>query len=756
MKREKTKSKVVPQLEPRIGRAGTFTARNCASAATLALVNSIMMAGTVCAQDTNAPAVTAGGTNESARLPDVVVEEKKETYMPERVESPKYTEPVRDIPQTITIVPQTVIQDQGASTLRDVLRNVPGISMQAGEGGGGLPGDNLSIRGFNARTDIYVDGVRDYGAYSRDPFNTEQVEVSKGPASSYSGRGSTGGSINLVTKSPHEEPAYGGTFGLGTDEFIRSTVDVNQPITFIPHSAARLNLMWTEADQPGREVVHNSRWGIAPSLAFGIDQPTEVTVSFMHMQQNNIPDYGIPWVPVGNTNAVLASRINKAPPVSYKNFYGLVGYDYEHVETDVGTVQLQQKIGDSLTIRNLSRVGRTDRSSAITAPRFTDLDPGAGVVSDTTINRQLQRRDIENQIFANQLDATWKFETGPLAHALVGGVELTREDQDNRNSAQTAGQPLTDIFNPNPHDKPTGANMPANTGVPNDARADTVAVYAFETLKIGEHWELVGGVRYDHVESEFKSATNRLSRTDDMVSWRGAVVYKPVEKGSIYFGAGTSFNPSIDGNVGMALATNSVSLKPEETFTLEVGTKWELFKERLLATLALFRTEKTNARTPGVNPGDPVTVLDGEQIVQGVEVGFTGNITDNWQAFAGYTFMDTEVKESNTAIEEGAELSNAPKHSFSLWTTYRFPWGLELGGGTQYVGKRTNGTTTNIRTAPDYWLFDGLIAYHVNENVTLRLNVYNLADEKYIDRVGGGHFVPGAGRSAVLSASVQF
>jgi len=770
MKRKHAKRKVTPQqksnpakvslLEARFnhpfGRIGMFAARTCASAATWALVNSIMMAGPAHAQKTNAPAVTAGGTNESTRLPDVVVEDKKESYKADRVESPKYTEPVRDIPQTITVIPQTVIADQGATTLRDVLRNVPGISMQAGEGGGGLPGDNLTIRGFNARPDIYVDGVRDYGAYSRDPFNTEQVEVSKGPASSYAGRGSTGGSINLVTKAPHDAPAYAGTLGLGTDEYIRSTVDVNQPIASIPHSAARLNLMWTDADQPGRDVVHNSRWGFAPSLAFGIDQPTEITFSFVHMKQNNVPDYGIPWVPAGNTNAVLSSRINKAPQVSYDNFYGLVGYDYEHVSTDVGTLQLQQKIGDSLTIRDLVRFGRTERSSAITAPRFTDLDPSTNVVSDTSINRQLQRRDITNEILANQLDATWKFETGPLAHALVGGLELTQEDQDNQNSAQTAGQPLTDIFHPSPHDKPIGAKMPANNGVLNNARVQTVAVYAFETMKIGKYVELLGGVRFDHVESDFKSATNRFERTDDMLSWRGAVVVKPVEQGSIYFGAGSSFNPSVDGAVGMALATNTVNLAPEKTFTMEVGTKWELFKERLLASAAVFRTEKTNARTVGLNPGDPVTVLAGEQIVQGVEVGLSGNITENWQAFAGYTFMDTEIKKSNTPAEDGAELSNSPKHSFSLWTTYRFNWGLELGGGTQYVGERTNGTTTNIRTAPNYWLYDALVAYHVNEHLTLRLNVYNLADEKYIDRVGGGHFVPGAGRSAVLSASVKF
>ena len=248
---------------------GRLTAQRFSPVA-LALVNSIMLTGVLHAQSTNPPPVSATSTNAPGKLPDVVVKGQQEpkTYKPEILSSPKYTEPLRDVPQTVTVIPKAVFEEQGATSLRDVLRNVPGISMQAGEGG--VPnGDNLSIRGFNARTDMFIDGVRDFGGYSRDPFNIEQVEVAKGPSSSYSGRGSTGGSINLSTKSPTLTPAYSGSFGYGSDDFKRFTADFNQPLEkVLPGAAFRINAMFNDADFPGRDVATNQRWGVAPAVAF--------------------------------------------------------------------------------------------------------------------------------------------------------------------------------------------------------------------------------------------------------------------------------------------------------------------------------------------------------------------------------------------------------------------------------------------------------------------------------------------------------
>ena len=238
-------------------------------------------------------------------LAELVVDANKEKalYKPERLASPKVTQPLRDVAKTVTVIPQDVIKEQGASNLRDVLRNVPGISMQAGEGGGGPAGDNLSIRGFSARSDIFVDGMRDTasGGYSRDPFNFEQVEVTKGPGSTSTGRGSTGGSINIVTKTPHLGNSYETMLSGGSDNYYRGTFDLNQEIPNLNGVAVRLNGVYHDQDIPGRDHVENERWGIAPSIAFGLGTDTRFTLSYMHLAQDNVPDYGIPWVPRNST-----------------------------------------------------------------------------------------------------------------------------------------------------------------------------------------------------------------------------------------------------------------------------------------------------------------------------------------------------------------------------------------------------------------------------------------------------------------------
>src|SRR5688500_8540959 len=331
--------------------------------------------------------------------------------------SRKFTEPLRDIPQTITVVPASVIESQGATTLRDVLRNVTGISIQAGEGG--VPaGDNLSIRGFSARTDFFIDGVRDVGGYTRDPFNVEQVEVVKGPSSSIAGRGSTGGMINLATKTPNLGTSRGASIGIGSSNHKRGTLDVNQPLAGLDGAAFRLNAMWTDANSPGRDAVKNGRWGVAPSLAFGIGTPTRIMADYSHLDQQNVPDYGIPWVPAANVP--LAAYADSAPPVSFSNFYGLTARDYENTDTDVATGRVEHDFGAATTLRSIVRFGRTRRDSLITAPRFESN-------GSTAIRRtDWKSRDQADAIAASQTDVTSRFRTGPIAHTVSTGVELSR------------------------------------------------------------------------------------------------------------------------------------------------------------------------------------------------------------------------------------------------------------------------------------------------------------------------------------------
>lgn len=731
-----------------------------ASAATLSIVKAIMLAGAAHAQNsaggsTNAPSATGASTNTPAKLPDVVVKGQQDSYKPEALSSPKYTEPLRDVPQTITVVPKAVIEQQGAATLRDVLRNVPGISFQAGEGG--VPaGDNMTIRGFPGRNDIFVDGIRDFGGYTRDSFNLEQVEVSKGPASSYSGRGSVGGSVNLATKSPTLSEAYSGSLGLGTDDYNRATVDMNQPISGSPleGTSLRLNGLWHSDHTAGRDAVQNQRWGLAPSLTIGLGTPTRVTFSYFQLQQNNVPDYGIPWVPtVTNSASALAPFSDDVPPVDYSNYYGLKARDFENTRTYLPSAKIEHDFNETFSLRNITRYGRTDRDSVITAPRFTSVN------TTNTINRQIQSRDQEDTIAANQIDLTSRFETFKVEHALVTGLEFSRESS--QNYARTGAVSTTSLRFPNPND-PYPFQI-RRTGAHTDTQADSFAASVFDTVKLTEQWQVVAGLRWDYFDTTFEGhntagvKTNELSRIDREWSYRGGLIYKPRPNGSIYFGYGTSFSPAAEGLSLSAAPTaaNNLDTDPEEVRSFELGTKWDLFNNRANVSLAIYRSDKFNARTEDATDPTDVVILNGEQRVQGIELGIAGNITEAWQVSGGYAFQDSEILKSETDSEEGNELANVPKHTLSLWTTYRLPWNLEIGGGARYTGSRFS-ANNNLRKAPGYWLGDAMLAYHATKNLTLRLNVYNLTDEEYIDRVGGGHIVPGPARSGVLTANFTF
>ncbi|MBP6703937.1 MAG: TonB-dependent siderophore receptor [Vicinamibacteria bacterium] len=658
--------------------------------------------------------------------------------------SPRYTQPWRDIPQTITVIPKALMAEQSATTLRDVLRNVPGITMQAGEGG--VPaGDNLSIRGFSARTDMFIDGVRDFGGYSRDAFNLEQVEVTKGPASAVAGRGSTGGAINLVTKTPATESSRGADFSGGNAEHKRVAVDINQPLSSGGGAAFRLNALFQDADAPGRDAVENNRWGVAPSISVGLRSRTQATLSYFRLDQDSIPDYGIPWVPA--TNVPLAAYANQAPPVDFDNFYGLSARDYEKTATDIATLTLRHQASPAVGVRNLTRYGRTRRDSVITAPRFA-------ATTGTALNRQLQSRDQTDSIAANQTDLTARLDHLGLQHAMVAGVEVAREASENFLRTGPSA-PLADLYSPDssaPYSGPIVRSGAVNKGV-----ADSFAAYLADTVKVGPRVELTGGLRFDRfaVDYDAKSVTGAVTsftRTDDMLSFRAGVVYKPRPTGSVYAGLGTSINPSAE---GLSLSAATVDLEPEKTRSYEIGTKWDLVTRRLALNAAIFRTEKTNARTPGINPGDPATVLQGEQRVNGFEVGFTGSLAPFWQAFMAFSFMDSDIRQSNTAAELDNELSLIPRTSFNLWTTVRLPRRIEVGGGAQFMDNVFR-NALNTTAAPGYWLFSVTGSHVVNDRLTLRLNVNNLTDRDYIDRVGGGHFIPGAGRSAVVTASVNF
>ncbi len=658
------------------------------------------------------------------------------------ITSTKYTEPLRNIPQTVSIIPKTVIEEQGATTLRDVLRNVPGLTLTAGEGGTPA-GDNLTLRGFSARNDVFVDNVRDLSPQARDPFNFEQVEVVKGPSSAFNGRGSTGGTINLVSKSPFLNPLYGFTLNLGTDDTKRVTADINLPLEAIglgKRSAFRLNLLAHDSGVAGRKVVKNHRWGLAPSLAFGLGSSERLTLSYYKLKQNNISDYGIPWVPA--TNNVLKEFRDQPAPVPRETFYGLKDRDQEHLNSDLATIKFERDFGDTLSLRNQLRYGRSTRDSIATPPRFASND-------STLINREMRSWVTKDEIWDNQTDVRSNFSTGKLRHTLVGGLALTNEQNTRR--TRTAPNTTTTLFNPNPNDPYSGAFT--LSPIVGEVTGKSLAAYTFDTAKFGQKFELNGGLRYDYFDVDGISTTNTLvSRIDRMVSWRAGAVFHPKQHGSIYAAYGTSLNPSLE---GLSYGTANTAIEPEKTYTFEIGSKWDLFKERLSLSGAVFRVDKTNARTPGALPDDPPQVLQGTQRVNGIELGASGNLTRAWNVFASYTLLDSEIAKSNTPAEIGKALQNTPRNSGSIWTTYQFPFKLNAGGGLRFVDRRF-GNNTNTRQVDGYWTLDAMASFPVSEHLDLRLNLFNMNDAYYFDRLGGGHLIPGAGRSANLSLGIRF
>ncbi len=654
-----------------------------------------------------------------------------------QVSSPKYTEPLRTTPQTINVIPKEVIEQQGATTLRDVLNNVPGITLAAGEGGA-APGDNITIRGFSARNDIYIDGVRDLGSLSRETFNLEQVEVVKGPSSAISGRGSTGGTINLVSKVPTLRQSFAGTLMGGSDATKRATADINIP--FGDSVAFRVNALAHDSDFPGRSDVEIRRSGIAPSIMFGLGSQSRYLFSYFHSTQDNTSDYGIPWVPA--TNNVLVDYRDRPAPVPRSTFYGFLDRDHEKLRSDLFTARIEHSFNDNLSLQNQFRYGYSRRDSIATPPRFASN-------SSTMINREMRAWLADDDIFDNQADLTARFGSSTIQHALVAGASISYEK--NHRVLRSAPSSPTTLLYPNPHDVYTGV-ITVNPLEP-ELDATSLAAYVFDTVKLGRKLQLVGGIRWDRFAAEGRNVTGSsfvpIGRTDKILSGRAAVVFTPIEIASIYASFATSANPSFE---GMLYSPAAATLNPEKTRTFELGSKWDIFKNRLLFSGAIFRTDKTDART--TDPTTGVVSVDGDVRVQGVEFSGTGNLTRNWQVLAGYTFLDSEIVRTNNPAELGKELINTPRNSFNLWTTYRWN-NLFFGGGPRYVGQRF-GNNTNTRVVDAFWLVDLMASYQLTKNIDLRVNINNIGNKYYIDRIGGGHVIPGGGRVVFVGTGFRF
>lgn len=710
------------------------------------------------------------------------------SYQVEKASSPKYTAPLVDTPRSVTVIPQQVLKDTGALNMQDALRTVPGITFGAGEGGN-PQGDRPFIRGFDAQGDTYLDGVRDTGSQSREIFAVENIEVSKGPNSAIGGRGAAGGSINLVSKKAHLGNSFDGGFTWGSDQTQRYTLDGNYQ--FSETAAGRLNLMSHESNVAGRDKVDYDRWGIAPSLAFGLGTDTRVNLDYYHLESNDTPDSGIPYtIPAGGSAARTKSNPDKPyAGGDHSNFYGL-DRDFRKGRTDTATFAIEHDLSDSLTIKNTLRHGTSMQDYILTQP-----DDSKGNVNNGSVWRRANTRVSNTETTTNQTDLFGNFYVAGFKNSFSTGVEYTREEGQkssyNVNTDTTprttnvaassnctpsmigasSGYNCTSLSNPTPNDPWNGAISRNYAGT--DTKANTYALYVFDTLELSEQWLVNMGLRYDHFDTDYKTynnagtTTSKGDDTSEFVTGQFGVVYKPAPNGSIYASYATSATPpgntlgeGQEGNpLGGTPDRNGNLLKsdmePETTKNYEIGTKWDLLNDRLSLTADVFRTEKENAR---VQVDTTSYENAGKTRVQGIELSASGKITDKWQVFAGYAFMDSEQVDGGPMgrANDGNELPNTPKNSASLWTTYQVTPKLTLGGGAFYVDD-VYGSVANTTMVDSYVRYDAMAAYKLSKNVDLQLNVQNLTNETYYDKAFSTHFAnQAAGRTALLSTNFHF
>lgn len=755
-------------------RAAALRSLLFASSAAGMLVSAPALAADVITED---GVVVAADQQQPANLGTIDVNGQRVRREPQ---SSKFVAPLVDTPRSVTIIPQQVIEQIGATSLQDLLRTSPGITFGAGEGGQPLA-DRPFIRGQSSGNNIFVDGIRDSGGQQREVFNLEQVEVIKGPDSAYSGRGSGGGSINLSSKSPKLVDFTNVSLGGGTDSYWRGTIDQNWAIS--DTAGFRINVLSASGDVARRNAVDYDKLGVAASFAVGIDTDTTATLSLNYLDSNQMPDYGIPLYTKRGGATAPRENAEGILNVPYDTFYGLTARDYLNNTVKSATLVLEHRLTPNLTIRNSTRYAETLNDYVVTNPG----DGGAAQLINGTwwMKRGLKSRWNPVDTTANVTELYGTFNTGAIKHNFSVGAEFTHEVNKNASWTVTSltgtacpapltGVDCTPLYNPNPSDPWTGTKV---RGAVTSNTTDTKAVYGFDSIEIGDKWLVNLGLRWDDysVDGVASTGASVAEASWDFVNYQVGVVYKPTRQTSVYASYSTSSTPpTISGGDGNSSATPAQAvLDPEDTTSYEVGAKASLFRDQLQLSAAAFHLSRKNANVV-VGPAPTDLGQVGEIQVDGVELGISGNITPQWQVFGGYTYQTSELVKGAVTFPvpggpavpsplEGQALGNTPKHNVSLFSTYKITSKLTAGGGVYYVSRSNGGNQggagggTNAIYAPAYTRLDAFASYDLTDRATLQLNVQNAADEDYIIRTNGVHHAdPAPGRSATLALNLRF
>ncbi len=688
----------------------------------------------------------ATATGAETTLPEVKVQagtENESRYQPLTTKTAaKIEAELRDIPQTVNVIPETLFRDQGARSMNEVLRNVPGVGFSNGDG----QRDQVTIRGFSAIADQFIDGVRDDALYFRELANIEQVEVLKGPASVLYGRGSSGGLINRITKKPTDDPFTNVTTTVGSWDMKRVEVDSNQPLGEV--AAFRINAA-VEDSGSFRDQGFTERNFIAPSLQLNISEKTRLLFQVENLEDKRVTDFGVP-------------AINGRPvDVDPETYYGSSdARDDDYTETDMlsGAVTLEHEFNNGWKLKNTFRASDYDlnrNNTVVTSVNTTTL----------LANRRHSFIDRQEHGYFNQTDISTNADWLGMKHALLFGMELGYQDKDAQ-SGSYANPGSVSLYDPQSNDN-TGANRTVTAST--RSLSQVAGFYVQDLITLNPEWKALVGVRHDRFDQTTENVLTdtRFGRTDTEFSPRAGLVYQPTPWASVYASYTQSFQPSQE---VFALAANNTDIAPEETTNYEVGTKLDFLGGNLSAMVSLFRLERTNIKS--VDPTDTTKLIPvGEQRTDGLELSLSGRPAHGWDITAGYAFLDAEITKSPTSVGvpisatgasylvaiEGNRPSLTPRHSANLWVTRRFDNGFGLGGGVTLMGEQFASVSNEVKL-PGYARAD-MTAFYETKKYEVRLLVNNIFDREYFESAHGSVDIdntPGAPRNAQLSLKLKF
>jgi len=699
----------------------------------------------------------------------------KESLLVKKTGIAKGNQELKDIPQTVTVMTEKLMDDRNLDDLREVLKTTSGVTFLAGETGE----EDVRIRGFSLQQagDIYVDGLRDAPLVERDTFNMERVEVLKGSASMLFGKGSTGGIVNQVSKQPFLMNQNEVNVTAGSGEMYRITGDFNKQLG--ENAAMRINAMVHKADNWGAKV---DKKGVAGSYRWGIGEQDEFTVGLYHLETDGRPLYAHPWMVNNGTttnggggrNGGANSTGTLVPVLDAQNYYGMAS-DYLRTETTHLTFAHKHRFDPTSELKTTVRAGQYARDLLGSQVGFRNLTQLTNLTDSTLLSRSPKARYGDSDILQVQSDYNKDFEWLGRQHSLIAGVDFV-DEKAQRNNNHTTGLSNPDITVGSP-DNGVGVADPRTKAPSLFFKSQTLGVYAQDTLKLNEQFKLLGGLRLEHFTVKYKDVQGyQVEKSETLLSPRIGALWQPDAHTTYYTSLGTSYNTSGDTyayGVGTALSptvvnnqgqtvtnTNVTTLNtaPEKSRNFEVGGKFELFEGKGLLGVALFHSEKYNERNTDVDSATNQYLLSGKRHATGMEFNFAGRLSPAWDMFYNHTWIPDakiDVSSATGSMKQGDRPGLTPKHSASLWTTYRVAAQWRVGAGLNYRSAQSPLTNASITTEA-FTTVDAMVEHNLSDNAIVKLNVTNLSNKLYIDQVYSSFYVPGTPRRVELSLKTLF